>query len=120
MPLLESALGTLSELGSIAGTFISRRFGQEAWPLLQRLLKDGPPGRDIIAPGGPESTAGLTLSLTWHHFADLPWHCSWDVCLLCAGVAWGIMTLTQHMPAVPLALDAKLSCSCMCSLLLSS
>lgn len=49
--LLEAALATLAELGSIAGSFLARRFGQEAWPALQRLLREGPPGQRIIAPG---------------------------------------------------------------------
>ncbi len=52
MSLLEAALGALADLASIAGSFLSRRFGQDAWPALQRLLREGPPGRHIIAPGG--------------------------------------------------------------------
>lgn len=51
MGLLEAALCALAELGSLAGSFLSRRFSQDGWPALQRLLREGPPGRHIIAPG---------------------------------------------------------------------
>ncbi|GAB4823772.1 hypothetical protein N2152v2_010818 [Parachlorella kessleri] len=54
--LLEAALAALADLASVAGSFLARRFGQEAWPALQRLLREGPPGKHIIAPGGIDLT----------------------------------------------------------------
>jgi hypothetical protein len=40
--LLEHALGFLGAYTELAGGFLARRFRQEAWPQLQRLLARGP------------------------------------------------------------------------------
>ena len=39
---LEHALGFLGAYTELAGGFLARRFRQEAWPQLQRLLARGP------------------------------------------------------------------------------
>jgi hypothetical protein len=38
-------------LANSAGSFLRKRFMDEALPALQRLLREGPARRNIIAPG---------------------------------------------------------------------
>lgn len=49
--VVECALESLSDLACLAGSFLTRRFGQEAWPKMERLLREGPSLQRIIAPG---------------------------------------------------------------------
>jgi TELO2-interacting protein 1 len=49
--VVESALSMLNHVSYLAGSFLTRRFSEEAWPKMQRLLKEGPSQRRIIAPG---------------------------------------------------------------------
>ena len=49
--MVESALGALGELLLLASTFLMRRLGQDAVPVLQRLLSKGPAQRNVLAPG---------------------------------------------------------------------
>lgn len=39
---VEAALGFLGSYTELGGSFLARRFRQEAWPQLQRLLQRGP------------------------------------------------------------------------------
>ena len=39
---MEAALGFLGSYTELGGSFLARRFRQEAWPQLQRLLQRGP------------------------------------------------------------------------------
>ena len=39
---MEHALGFLGSYTELGGSFLARRFRQEAWPQLQRLLQRGP------------------------------------------------------------------------------
>ncbi|KAG7670538.1 hypothetical protein Ndes2526B_g00298 [Nannochloris sp. 'desiccata'] len=49
--VVESVLSMLSHVSQLAGSFLTRRFSEEAWPVMQRLLKKGPCQKRIIAPG---------------------------------------------------------------------
>eukprot|EP00887_Chlorella_sp_A99_P000587 scaffold17.g587.t1 len=49
--VVEAALATLAELAGLAGSFLTRRFGQDAVPALRRLLRDGPAKRAVVVPG---------------------------------------------------------------------
>ena len=49
--VVENALSVITHLAKLSGSFISRRFAQDAWPILLRLLKEGPSQQRIIAPG---------------------------------------------------------------------
>ena len=49
--VVESALGVLSNLATLAGNFLTRRFEKEAWPIMKRILREGPSQQRIIAPG---------------------------------------------------------------------
>jgi hypothetical protein len=58
--LLEQQLGLLAQLVQLAGgKFMARRFKQDAWPLLLRLLKAGPQsGAAVLAASTARSTVG--------------------------------------------------------------
>ena len=49
--VVESVLLMLSHVSQLAGSFLTRRFSEEAWPVMQRLLLEGPCQKKIIAPG---------------------------------------------------------------------
>lgn len=51
MAVVEAALAALADMVPLAGSFLTRRFGQEAWPSLKRLLQEGPTRHHVIAPG---------------------------------------------------------------------
>ena len=49
--MVEAALQFLADCTCLSGSFLRKRFAQEASPVLQRLLAEGPTRRNIIAPG---------------------------------------------------------------------
>ncbi|KAL4440079.1 hypothetical protein ABPG75_003080 [Micractinium tetrahymenae] len=59
--VVESALQFLADCACLAGSFLRKRFAQEALPQLQRLLRDGPARRNIIAPGQDDTTSPATV-----------------------------------------------------------
>lgn len=51
VPVVEAALQLMAEAACLSGSFLRKRFAQEAAPALRRLLSEGPTRRAIIAPG---------------------------------------------------------------------
>lgn len=49
--VVENALAVLSHLAKLAGSFLTRRFEKEAWPVMKRILREGPSQQRLIAPG---------------------------------------------------------------------
>lgn len=59
--VVETALESLSDIARLAGSFLRRRFGQEAWPRLLRLLREGPSQQRIIAPGQDDLSSPVVV-----------------------------------------------------------
>jgi len=59
--VVESVLSMLSHISQLAGSFLARRFSEEAWPVMQRLLQEGPSQRRIIAPGQDDLSSPVVV-----------------------------------------------------------
>lgn len=65
MSVVEAALQFLADCTCLSGSFLRKRFAQEALPVLQRLLAEGPTRRNIIAPGVWRGVCGCVSPAAW-------------------------------------------------------
>ncbi len=64
--VVESVLLMLSHISQLAGSFLTRRFSEEAWPIMAKLLKEGPSQKRIIAPGQDDLSSPAVLQRAQH------------------------------------------------------
>lgn len=59
--VVENALVSLEKLAQLGGQFLARRFSQDAWAVMVRLLKEGPSQQRVLAPGQDELFSPMIL-----------------------------------------------------------
>jgi hypothetical protein len=59
--VVENALVSMEKLAQLAGQFLARRFSQDAWAVMVRLLKEGPSQQRVLAPGQDELFSPMIL-----------------------------------------------------------